>query len=98
MISQVMKSCWDIEPEDRPSFQQLVTSFEQIGEDDAECKESEPELGNITRQLEENNFPKSKIKIKNEKENKYDNEHLHGKYRKKKKAKKYENQPKKSSI
>ena len=82
-----MNSCWDIEPEDRPRFRQLVTSLEKLAEDNTECTESNPEIG----QKLETNFPKGKIKIKNEKENKYDNEHLHGKYRKKKKAKKYEN-------
>ena len=86
-----MKSCWDIEPEDRPRFRQLVTSLEKIAEDDTQCTGSDPELGQKSNQYGQTNFPKGKIKIKNEKENKYDNEHLHGKYRKKKKAKKYEN-------
>ena len=86
-----MNRCWDIEPEDRPRFRQLVTSLEKIAEDDTQCTESSPEFGQKSNQYGQTNFPKAKIKIKNEKENKYDNEHLHGKYRKKKKAKKYEN-------
>ena len=86
-----MKSCWDIEPEDRPRFRQLVTSLEKVVEDDTEGPDRDPGLGEKSSRCGDTYLPKGKVKIKNEKENKYDNEHLHGKYRKKKKTKKYEN-------
>ena len=30
---QVMKSCWDIDPKDRPKFRRLVTSLESLRND-----------------------------------------------------------------
>ena len=32
-LVQVMKSCWDIEPRDRPKFRRLVTSLESLKND-----------------------------------------------------------------
>ena len=36
--SQAMRSCWDIEPRDRPQFKRLVTSLEALRNDyDYDC-------------------------------------------------------------
>ena len=32
-LVQVMRSCWDIEPRDRPKFRSLVTSLESLRND-----------------------------------------------------------------
>ena len=43
-FSQVMKSCWAINPKSRPKFKELICSLEEIGEDDYHVVDEDEDL------------------------------------------------------
>ena len=68
-ISQVMKSCWVIDPKSRPKFKELVCSLEEIGEDDYHVVDEEDDLDDDASGSEESEEEKEENPYINDNEN-----------------------------